>query len=323
MKLLTSLLLPVSCLAGFHYGPDVDWSQTHGASQGGECDGSVQSPIDIASNNAKPTTDIDPIQVTNFFKNSVQNKVFKLETDPIDSTKHALKFSFNAFTPLHNEAIKCAQFHFHIDQSEHTLNGQNFLAELHLVCFQSKFENLGAAVASKESNALMVFGSWIQEQSTLTTDNAGIDNVINAYNAEENAENPIMLNEFEVPMPENIHRYYRYDGSLTTPNCNEVVTWTVFTDPILVTPEQANALRNMRSEVIKNNRPTLPLNGREVTLYSAEVDGRVDEPEEQDMTVFYIIVAIAVVLVAVIMFFVLKKKKEPQHTSGREAQELV
>jgi len=32
-------------------------------------------------------------------------------------------------------------------------------------------------------------------------------------------------------------KYYRYQGSLTTPNCNEAVIWTVFKDPIKVSQD--------------------------------------------------------------------------------------
>lgn len=36
----------------------------------------------------------------------------------------------------------------------------------------------------------------------------------------------------------NLRSFYRYNGSLTTPGCNEVVVWTVFTQPIYVSETQ-------------------------------------------------------------------------------------
>lgn len=32
----------------------------------------------------------------------------------------------------------------------------------------------------------------------------------------------------------NLTKFYRYTGSLTTPDCNEAVVWTVFQEPINV-----------------------------------------------------------------------------------------
>ena len=48
-------------------------------------------------------------------------------------------------------------------------------------------------------------------------------------------------------LPANISTFYRYNGSLTTPNCYESVTWTVFSDPIQVSSAQ---VRNIMSVVL-------------------------------------------------------------------------
>lgn len=43
-------------------------------------------------------------------------------------------------------------------------------------------------------------------------------------------------------LPPNTNTFYRYSGSLTTPTCNEVVTWTVFQEPISISENQVSEI---------------------------------------------------------------------------------
>lgn len=330
IKFLT--LLPV-VLAG-------QWSYNEPWNSLGECSGKVQSPINIISADAQPATSSDPIDTTGFFNQVITGKDFQLKTADIqhpthedDPHPHALKFDFP--TPIGNENIQCAQFHFHIDKSEHSLNGNLFLAEVHLVCYKGKFANLHEAVVSKESDALHVFGSWIQEAPSDSNgaaknvmDHKQMKDVLSAYDKAMTDDHEIDdLNTFQIPVSPNTNSYYRYDGSLTTPTCNEIVLWTVFTDPIIVSSSQAKKMKNMIEYAVKNNREVLNLNGRSVTLYDNDVStstersdetGSAGSSDENDMTMWYIIIAVGVLVIIGVIVMVLKKKKN--HTPGEEIE---
>lgn len=58
--------------------------------------------------------------------------------------------------------------------------------------------------------------------------------------------------------------YFRYMGSLTTPPCSEGVLWTVFRDPVALSPEQVRAFATLFP---MNARPAQPL-GRRFLLES-------------------------------------------------------
>ena len=62
-----------------------------------------------------------------------------------------------------------------------------------------------------------------------------------------------------------------YNGSLTTPACNEVVTWINFITPLKISKAQMQEFRMLKdssgSELVDNFRPPQPLNGRKVIFY--------------------------------------------------------
>lgn len=61
-----------------------------------------------------------------------------------------------------------------------------------------------------------------------------------------------------------------YDGSLTTPGCNEVVTWLVSIHPIGINSKDLKELRSLRDDegnrLVGNFRPVQKMNGRVVTF---------------------------------------------------------
>ena len=63
-------------------------------------------------------------------------------------------------------------------------------------------------------------------------------------------------------MPKEMARF-RLNGSLTTPPCSENVAWTIFKSPIQANKAQIAAIEEMEG---KNNRPTQPLNHRDVEV---------------------------------------------------------
>ena len=67
-------------------------------------------------------------------------------------------------------------------------------------------------------------------------------------------------------IPPETEKFYRYNGSLTTPDCLESVTWTVFHHPLWIYEDQMSAFRALSNDqgqpIFNNFRPLQPLNGR-------------------------------------------------------------
>ncbi|XP_031447929.1 carbonic anhydrase 15-like isoform X2 [Phasianus colchicus] len=76
-----------------------------------------------------------------------------------------------------------------------------------------------------------------------------------------------------LPHVAQLSRYYRYQGSLTTPDCSEAVIWTVFEEPVGISREQLQAFVSTVHfpasgaaplKMTNNFRPPQPLYSRKV-----------------------------------------------------------
>lgn len=142
------------------------------------------------------------------------------------------------FVELGSARFDLEQFHFH-HPSEHTLDGVHFPLEIHFVHKSDSGERLVVAVFVTEG----------PEHPTLHT---LFDHLPHDHEAIHLYADPVAL------LPGD-RRFVEYEGSLTTPPCNEGVTWLVMTTPITASGDQ---LREFAAMFPHNNRPLMPLNGR-------------------------------------------------------------
>ncbi|OPJ74837.1 carbonic anhydrase 15 [Patagioenas fasciata monilis] len=173
---------------------------------------------------------------------------------------------------------RALQLHFHWGSpagngSEHTLDGHQLPMELHIVHINVKYRTL--AEAKGHPNGLAVLGFFFQASESPNTNYntivAGLRNISRAGDSVDLAST-FRLSTL-LPPAHHLSRYYRYQGSLTTPDCSEVVVWTLFEELVEISQEQLRAFVSTLhfppagSTLLKmtnNFRPPQPLHGRKV-----------------------------------------------------------
>jgi len=241
----------------------VDWGYLKNilpSSWGGsysDCNGVRQSPIDIPSRRAVYDNGLKDILIRRRDVDAgdetweVQRASYGINFEPINK-----EFSF-IMTPDYQRYVML-QMYFHWRGSEHTIDGKKFSAELHLV-HQSESDPSKLAVLG------FLFTLSDKNNTRLNNIIASLRDVREA-DADDYETTTIKLNEI---IPTRFKKYYRYPGSLTTPECAEIVEWFVVQDPILtISEEQLIDLQRIEDEdgflVLTNSRPVQPLNGRVV-----------------------------------------------------------
>jgi len=279
MMITLGVLVVISTLAGAStwdyqqrgdHGPS-HWGQTHP-----QCLGSRQSPLNLKPSKASSHS---PLQLEHY---SSPPSAAHLENNG-----HTVKLTLHAESVEEAPAIQggglparftFAQVHFHWggedgQGSEHQVDGQKFPMEMHLVHYKSTFPNLTAAVEAGQSDSLAVLGVFFQVRDT---PNPGIAKLVPRIEEIQAAKSKLteapLLSLSSLLAEADLSSFYRYQGSLTTPGCFEIVQWTVLQHPISISKEQLEAFRSLQDShlnpLVDNFRPVQSLGERSVALVS-------------------------------------------------------
>jgi carbonic anhydrase len=219
LKGLAALACPV-CLAnsvalaaeGPHWGYEGEGAPSRWGSLSPDfktCDlGLEQSPIDLATPIHAEAGPVEiaygpiPLRVVN------NGHTIQVNVDP------------GCGTVIAGTRYELLQFHFH-HPSEHLLSGRSFDLECHFVHRSS-------------AGDLAVHGVLMQPGAP----NAALQPIWEAMPQADGPEQTIDRMIDPAALLPRSHGYFRYMGSLTTPPCSEGITWTIFHEPVDVSPEQ-------------------------------------------------------------------------------------
>ncbi|QNT69660.1 carbonic anhydrase [Defluviicoccus vanus] len=142
---------------------------------------------------------------------------------------------------LDGAEYKLAQFHFH-HLSEHAVDGKRSPMEVHFVH------------KATSGDGLTVLGVFLVEG----TENSVLAPLWAAM-PEHEGEKPLVSSIDAKGLLPSSSAAYRYEGSLTTPPCSEIVNWVVLKEPVTASAAQIAAF----AKLFPNNaRPIQPLNRR-------------------------------------------------------------
>ena len=232
----------------------------------GDFNGSVcttgmrQSPIRINSSNVPTGGNLIDLNLFNWDmeREGILENNFGHRVEFIPETVRRV-----AVTVTHQGVFLLEQFHFHWGGdnsmgSEHIVDGKPDSAEIHFVHRSPDPIDGTITVIAVRAKALSD-----NEESSSVWDQLNILAV-----REFESETVAIVNLIDF-LPANLSYYY-YEGSLTTPPCNEIVSWFVLQETIYIPNRILRQFRMVQRDsegalLTFNHRTTQNLNGRVVT----------------------------------------------------------
>ena len=291
------------CMAWDYSSLGTDWASD---SAFPNCAGERQSPINLISNDVIPTNDLPVLRKTcGKIEGKLKNDgghFLKFET--LDGTPWVSQNEYLSGGPLGTDKYHFWHFNLHwgsseCDGSEHTIDGHRFPAELQLVHVKENYIYIDGTIderAFTSGDGLAVLSVFVKGGASANTtfysqwfqpiaeavkeiaDSGLYSTIVQPKTIDLNQLaqriNPTFSGDFN---------YWTYNGSLTTPTCDESVVFIVAEKAIEVMDEQLAELFELTTDdntekLVNNFRLTQPLNSRDV-LYISFNDDTVSDYE--------------------------------------------
>uniref|UniRef100_A0A8C0FSL2 Carbonic anhydrase 4 n=1 Tax=Bubo bubo TaxID=30461 RepID=A0A8C0FSL2_BUBBB len=242
------------------------WHLTHDT-----CNGNKQSPINIVTKNVIYDRSLKPLNFEGY-------DVKGASKWNIENNGHTVKVTLSTSPKIEGGGLrrkyKAIEFHLHwgvkdVQQyfpgSEHSIDGEKQAMELHVVHIREDVSNITEAKKKADGVAVLAFFVKVGSQ---------ILNFVEKWPPIQ--MEPLPLSSL-LPPKEDLGRYYRYEGSLTTPDCHEGVIWTIFEKPIELSISQISQFSTVHfdaknsTNMVENFRPVQFLNERKVYWSSASI----------------------------------------------------
>ncbi|GAU36967.1 hypothetical protein TSUD_57450 [Trifolium subterraneum] len=206
--------------------------------------GTMQSPIDLSNQTVQIVSNLGLLNISYHPSNAtLKNRGHDIKLELIANS---------SYLQINGTQYVLKQLHWH-SPSEHTIDGKRLDLELHLVHQTPSGKTAVIGVLYKIGLIPDPFLALLTKDLMAITNSTGAEREVGVVD-------PRIVNFRRT-------QYYRYMGSLTTPECTQNITWTVVKEVKSVRKEQIELLQvAVHDESNTNARPLQPLNNRLVQL---------------------------------------------------------
>ncbi|KAK9521077.1 hypothetical protein VZT92_020916 [Zoarces viviparus] len=231
------------------------------------CSGKSQSPVNIVTRRILPDERLTPFHFIGY-QEAFHGRLI--------NTGHSVQLDLPCGMRIKGGNLaapyKAVQLHLHWGKdggpgSEHTVDGEQFPMEMHIVHVKEEYDSTSQALS--DHTGVAVLGFFFEKSKSA---NKKFDPLLNALKYITQPTNSTTLKgmslEMFIPPEKNRIKYFRYDGSLTTPNCAEAVIWSLFENTVPLSRKQLAVFAQLQfsngKQMVQTYRPVQPLNGRQV-----------------------------------------------------------